>query len=119
MVNMSSIQALATQAGVAADAATRQLSSLTRVMALDHGKQHAAPPRAAPGLSRRRWRTPTRATGTRRTRRQSSPNGAPNCVHRIGRPIEVAHLAAFLISEEFELHHRLLPSGRRRPDGWF
>src|SRR5262249_24442681 len=41
IVNISSVQALATQAGVAAYAATKgAVLSLTRVMALDHGKDN-------------------------------------------------------------------------------
>jgi NAD(P)-dependent dehydrogenase (short-subunit alcohol dehydrogenase family) len=77
VVNMSSIQALATQAGVAAYAATKgAVLSLTRVMAL------AARTTASPHLPRHdrdAAGTPTRGTGTRRTRPQSSPNGRQAC----------------------------------------
>ena len=119
VVNMSSIQALATQAGVAAYAATKgAVLSLTRVMALDHGKQNVRVTAICPGTIE----TPLAHANARHWNPENPAAvlaewGAKHALNRIGRPIEVAQLAAFLISEEFELHHRLLPSGRRRPDG--
>ena len=114
---MSSIQALATQAGVAAYAATKgAVLSLTRVMALDHGKDNIRVTAICPGtidtpLARanaRHWNPADPAAVL-------AEWGAKHALKRIGQPIEVARLAAFLISEEFELHHRFLSPGRRRP----
>ena len=118
VVNMSSIQALATQAGVAAYAATKgAVLSLTRVMALDHGKDNIRVTAICPGTIE----TPL-AWANARHWNPANPEaviaewGAKHALNRIGRPIEVARLAAFLISGGFELHHGLVSSRRRRPD---
>jgi NAD(P)-dependent dehydrogenase (short-subunit alcohol dehydrogenase family) len=102
VVNMSSIQALATQAGVAAYAATKgAVLSLTRVMALDHGKDNIRVTAICPGTIE----TPL-AWANARHWNPTNPEavlkewGSKHALNRIGRPIEVAHLAAFLISEE-------------------
>ena len=102
IVNMSSIQAIATQAGVAAYAATKgAVLSLTRVMALDHGKDNIRVTAICPGTID----TPL-ARANARHWNPADPDaviaewGAKHALNRIGRPIEVARLAAFLLSEE-------------------
>ena len=102
VVNMSSVQALATQAGVAAYAATKgAVLSLTRVMALDHGKQNIRVTAICPGTIE----TPL-AHANARHWNPADPGavlaewGSKHALNRIGQPIEVARLAAFLISEE-------------------
>jgi NAD(P)-dependent dehydrogenase (short-subunit alcohol dehydrogenase family) len=102
IVNMSSIQALATQAGVAAYAATKgAVISLTRVMALDHGKDNIRVTAICPGTID----TPL-ARANAEHWNPADPQavldewGAKHALNRIGRPIEVARLAAFLLSDE-------------------
>ena len=102
VVNMSSIQALATQAGVAAYAATKgAVLSLTRVMALDHGKDNIRVTAICPGTID----TPL-AQANARHWNPADPGavlaewGSKHALNRIGKPIEVARLAAFLISDE-------------------
>jgi NAD(P)-dependent dehydrogenase (short-subunit alcohol dehydrogenase family) len=102
IVNMSSIQALATQAGVAAYAATKgAVLSLTRVMALDHGKDNIRVTAICPGTIE----TPLAHANARHWNPEYPQAvidewGAKHALNRIGRPIEVARLAAFLISED-------------------
>lgn len=102
VVNMSSIQALATQAGVAAYAATKgAVLSLTRVMALDHGKQNIRVTAICPGTIE----TPLAHANAKHWNPENPQAvlaewGAKHALNRIGQPIEVARLAAFLISEE-------------------
>jgi NAD(P)-dependent dehydrogenase (short-subunit alcohol dehydrogenase family) len=102
VVNMSSIQALATQAGVAAYAATKgAVLSLTRVMALDHGKQNIRVTAICPGTIE----TPLAHANARHWNPESPAAvlaewGSKHALDRIGQPIEVARLAAFLISDE-------------------
>ncbi len=102
VVNMSSVQALATQAGVAAYAATKgAVLSLTRVMALDHGKQNIRVTAICPGSID----TPL-ARANARHWNPANPQavlddwGAKHALNRIGQPIEVARLAAFLLSDD-------------------
>jgi NAD(P)-dependent dehydrogenase (short-subunit alcohol dehydrogenase family) len=102
VVNMSSVQALATQAGVAAYAATKgAVLSLTRVMALDHGRQNVRVTAICPGTIE----TPL-AHANARHWNPDNPQavldewGAKHALNRIGRPIEVAKLAAFLLSDD-------------------
>ncbi len=116
VVNMSSIQALATQAGVAAYAATKgAVLSLTRVMALDHGKDNIRVTAICPGTIE----TPL-AHANARHWNPADPGavlaewGAKHALNRIGQPIEVARLAAFLISEESSFitgSHHLVDGG--------
>jgi NAD(P)-dependent dehydrogenase (short-subunit alcohol dehydrogenase family) len=102
VVNMSSIQALATQAGVAAYAATKgAVLSLTRVMALDHGKQNIRVTAICPGTIE----TPLAHANARYWNPQNPEAvlaewGSKHALNRIGQPLEVARLAAFLISDE-------------------
>jgi NAD(P)-dependent dehydrogenase (short-subunit alcohol dehydrogenase family) len=116
VVNMSSVQALATQAGVAAYAATKgAVLSLTRVMALDHGKDNIRVTAICPGtidtpLARanaEHWNPGNPAAVLEEW-------GSKHALNRIGRPIEVARLAAFLISEESSFitgSHHLVDGG--------
>ena len=114
VVNMSSVQALATQAGVAAYAATKgAVLSLTRVMALDHGKHNIRVTAICPGTID----TPL-ARANAQHWNPDNPHavlaewGSKHALNRIGQPVEVARLAAFLLSEELQLHYRLAPPGR-------
>ena len=102
VVNMSSIQALATQAGVAAYAATKgAVLSLTRVMALDHGKDNIRVTAICPGtIDTPLARANAEHWNPGNPEAVLSEWGARHALNRIGRPIEVAQLAAFLISEE-------------------
>jgi len=102
VVNMSSVQALATQAGVAAYAATKgAVLSLTRVMALDHGKQNIRVTAICPGTIE----TPLAQANARHWNPENPAAvlaewGAKHALNRIGQPIEVARLAAFLLSDD-------------------
>jgi NAD(P)-dependent dehydrogenase (short-subunit alcohol dehydrogenase family) len=102
IVNMSSIQALATQAGVAAYAATKgAVLSLTRVMALDHGRDNIRVTAICPGTIE----TPLAHANARHWNPENPAAvlaewGSKHALNRIGQPIEVARLAAFLISDE-------------------
>ena len=102
VVNMSSIQALASQAGVAAYAATKgAVLSLTRVMALDHCKQNIRVTAICPGTID----TPLARANARHWNPENPAAvlaewGSKHALNRIGQPIEVARLAAFLISDE-------------------
>ncbi len=116
VVNMSSIQAIATQAGVAAYAATKgAVLSLTKVMALDHGRQNIRVTAICPGTIE----TPL-AHANARHWNPGNPTavlaewGSKHALGRIGQPIEVARLAAFLISEESSFitgSHHLVDGG--------
>jgi NAD(P)-dependent dehydrogenase (short-subunit alcohol dehydrogenase family) len=102
VVNISSVQALATQAGVAAYAATKgAVLSLSRVMALDHGKDNIRVTAICPGTID----TPM-ARANARAWNPDNPDSVieewrqKHALKRIGQPIEVARLAAFLISAD-------------------
>jgi NAD(P)-dependent dehydrogenase (short-subunit alcohol dehydrogenase family) len=102
VVNVSSVQALATQAGVAAYAATKgAVLSLTRVMALDHGADNIRVTAICPGTIE----TPMAHANARHWNPQNPAAvlaewGAKHALKRIGQPIEVARLAAFLLSND-------------------
>ena len=89
--------------------------SLTRVMALDHGSQNIRVTAICPGTID----TPL-AQANARHWNPSDPEavlaewGAKHALGRIGRPIEVARLAAFLISNESSFitgSHHLVDGG--------
>lgn len=102
VVNMSSVQALATQAGVAAYAATKgAVLSLTRVMALDHGNQNVRVTAICPGTIE----TPLAHANARHWNPENpgavlAEWGSRHALNRVGQPLEVARLAAFLLSDE-------------------
>jgi NAD(P)-dependent dehydrogenase (short-subunit alcohol dehydrogenase family) len=102
VVNMSSVQAIATQRDVAAYAATKgAVISLTRVMAVDHGRQNIRVTAICPGTIE----TPL-AQAVAKMYSPDDPQkqfdlwGAKHALNRIGQPIEVARLAAFLLSDD-------------------
>jgi NAD(P)-dependent dehydrogenase (short-subunit alcohol dehydrogenase family) len=102
VVNISSVQALATQAGVAAYAATKgAVLSLTRVMALDHGKDNIRVTAICPGtIDTPMARDNARAWNPEDPEAVLAEWRSKHALKRIGQPIEVARLAAFLISED-------------------
>ena len=98
IVNMSSIQGLATQQDVGAYAATKgAVLSMTRAMALDHGTENIRVNAVLPGTIA----TPL-VEANARYFNPANPQavldewGAKHALKRIGRPIEVARLVAFL-----------------------
>ncbi len=102
VVNMSSVQAIATQRDVAAYTATKgAVISLTRVMAVDHGAQNIRVTAICPGTIQ----TPL-AQAVAEMYSPGDPQkqfdlwGSKHALNRIGQPIEVARLAAFLLSED-------------------
>lgn len=102
IVNMSSIQAIATQQDVAAYAATKgAVLSMTRAMALDHGAEGIRVNAICPGTIA----TPLVEANARHFN-PAEPEavlrewGAKHALKRIGRPEEVARLAAFLLSDD-------------------
>jgi NAD(P)-dependent dehydrogenase (short-subunit alcohol dehydrogenase family) len=102
VVNMSSVQALATQQDVAAYAATKgAVLSMTRAMALDHGAEGVRVNAICPGTIA----TPL-VEANARYFNPANPQavlddwGSKHALKRIGQPIEVARLVAFLLSDE-------------------
>ena len=102
VVNMSSVQAIATQRDVAAYTATKgAVISLTRVMAVDHGAQNIRVTAICPGTIE----TPLAHAVAKMyspddPQKQFQVWGAKHALNRIGQPIEVARLAAFLLSDD-------------------
>ncbi len=102
IVNMSSIQGLATHPGVAAYAASKAgAMALTRAMALDHGAENIRVNAVCPGTIA----TPL-VEQSARDFNPADPQavldewGAKHALKRIGKPIEVARVAAFLLSDD-------------------
>lgn len=102
IVNMSSIQALATQADVSAYAATKgAVISMTRSMAIDYGPENIRVNAICPGTIA----TPL-VEANARYFNPANPQavldewGSKHALKRIGKPVEVAQVAAFLLSEE-------------------
>ena len=116
ILNMSSIQALATQSGVAAYAASKgAVISMTRVMALDHGKDNIRVNSICPGTIA----TPLGKENARYFRPEDPEGqlaewGGMHALGRIGEPIEVARFAAFLLSSDASFitgSHHLVDGG--------
>ncbi len=102
VVNMSSVQAIVTQRDVAAYTATKgAVISLTRVMAVDHGADRIRVTAICPGTIE----TPLARSVAAMyipddPQKQFDIWGAKHALNRIGQPIEVARLAAFLLSDD-------------------
>jgi NAD(P)-dependent dehydrogenase (short-subunit alcohol dehydrogenase family) len=102
VVNMSSIQALATQRDVAAYAATKgAVLSMTRAMALDHGHQNVRVNAVCPGtIETDLVRANAEYFNPADPQAQLAQWGAMHALNRVGQPIEVARMVAFLLSDE-------------------
>jgi NAD(P)-dependent dehydrogenase (short-subunit alcohol dehydrogenase family) len=102
VVNMSSVQALATQREVAAyTAAKGAVVSLTRVMAIDHGPHNVRVTAICPGtIETPLARAAAELYSPGDPQEQFDLWGAKHALKRFGQPIEVARLAAFLLSDE-------------------
>lgn len=102
VVNMSSVQALMTQKDVAAYTATKgAVVSMTRVMAIDHGPDKIRVNAIGPGtIETPLARSVAAMYHPDDPQRQFDIWGAKTALNRIGQPIEVARLAAFLLSDD-------------------
>ena len=102
VVNMSSVQAIATQRDVAAYTATKgAVISLTRVMAVDHGADNIRVTAICPGtIETPLARSVAAMYSPGDPQKQFDVWGAKHALNRIGQPIEVARLAAFLLSDD-------------------
>jgi NAD(P)-dependent dehydrogenase (short-subunit alcohol dehydrogenase family) len=102
ILNMSSIQGLATQKDVAAYAAAKGGAiALTRAMALDYGAEGIRVNAICPGTIE----TPLVAANARYFNPQNPQAvlddwGAKHALNRVGQPLEVAKAAAFLLSDD-------------------
>jgi NAD(P)-dependent dehydrogenase (short-subunit alcohol dehydrogenase family) len=102
IVNMSSIQGLATQSEVTAYAASKGAAmAMTRSMALDYGTENIRVNAICPGTIA----TPLVEENARYFN-PANPQavldewGSKHALKRVGRPIEVARVAAFLLSDD-------------------
>jgi NAD(P)-dependent dehydrogenase (short-subunit alcohol dehydrogenase family) len=102
VVNMSSVQAIATQREVAAYSATKgAVISMTRVMAIDHGRHNIRVTAICPGtIETPLARAAAEMYHPGNPQKQFDIWGAKHALDRIGQPIEVARLAAFLLSDD-------------------
>ena len=102
VVNMSSVQALVTQRDVVAYTATKgAVLSLTRVMAIDHGPDNIRVTAICPGtIETPLARSVAAMYSPDDPQKQIDLWGSKHALGRIGQPIEVARLAAFLLSDE-------------------
>jgi meso-butanediol dehydrogenase / (S,S)-butanediol dehydrogenase / diacetyl reductase len=102
VVNMSSVQAIVTQRGVAAYTASKgAVISLTRVMAVDHGFENIRVTAICPGtIETPLARAVAKMYSPDDPQKQFDLWGAKHALNRIGQPIEVARLAAFLLSDD-------------------
>jgi NAD(P)-dependent dehydrogenase (short-subunit alcohol dehydrogenase family) len=102
VVNMSSIQAMATQTNVAAYAAAKGgVIALTRAMALDHATQRIRVTCVCPGTIETplvRANAEYFSPGNPRASLESW--GSMHALGRIGQPSEVARVVAFLLSDD-------------------
>ena len=102
IVNMSSIQAIATQSEVSAYAATKGgVLAMTRSMALDHGAEGIRVNAVCPGTIA----TPLVEANARYFNPENPQAvldewGSKHALKRVGRPVEVARVVAFLLSED-------------------
>jgi NAD(P)-dependent dehydrogenase (short-subunit alcohol dehydrogenase family) len=102
ILNMSSVQAHATQADVVAYAATKgAVVSMTRAMAIDHGSKAIRVNAICPGtIETPLSRSAAQMYNPEHPEAKIAEWGAKHALGRIGQPIEVARLAAFLLSSE-------------------
>lgn len=101
VVNMSSIQAHATQREVAAYAATKgAVLALTRVMALDHAPDGVRVTAVCPGtIETPLVRANAEHFNPADPQAQLAEWGGMHALGRVGQPAEVAQLIAFLLSD--------------------
>jgi len=102
VVNMSSIHAHASSPQVAAYAATKgAVISMTRVMALDHGKDNVRVTAICPGaIDTPLMRGNAASFNPENPEAKIAEWAAEHALNRLGRTDEVAKFAAFLLSDE-------------------
>ena len=102
IVNMSSIHAHNTSKSVAAYAATKgAVISMTRVMALDHGPDNIRVTAICPGaIDTPLLRANARSFNPADPDAKIAEWAAEHALNRLGQPVEVARLAAFLLSDD-------------------
>jgi len=102
IVNMSSIHAHNTSKSVAAYAATKgAVISMTRVMALDHGPDNIRVTAICPGaIDTPLLRANAKSFNPADPDAKIAEWAAEHALNRLGQPVEVAKLAAFLLSDD-------------------